>query len=138
MQGLTDGPVKTYLFRLNFNTLEEAIRVAEQDHFSVKQAHANSNSYRPSRRKENGGQNQWTSVTRGARALVLITTRNYKNVIDVRETGHYAYECSVPSAVPRTIGNSNCQAAKRGPRRDSDVVAKPQQRNGQPKNGQGQ
>ena len=29
MQGLTDGPVKTYLFRLEFNTLEEAIRVAE-------------------------------------------------------------------------------------------------------------
>ena len=53
MQGLTDGLVKTYL--LEFNTLEEAIRVAEQEDFSVKQAHANSNSYRPSRRQENGG-----------------------------------------------------------------------------------
>ena len=30
MQGLTDGPVKIYLFRLEFDTLEEAIRVAEQ------------------------------------------------------------------------------------------------------------
>ena len=55
MEGLTDGPVKTYLFRLEFNTLEEAIRVAEQEDFSEKQAHANSNSYRPSRRQENGG-----------------------------------------------------------------------------------
>ena len=55
MQGLTDGPVKTYLFRLEFNTLEEARRVAEQEDFSVKQAHANSNSYRSSRRQENGG-----------------------------------------------------------------------------------
>ena len=49
MQGLTDGPVKIYLLQLEFNTLEEAIRVAEQEDFSVKQAHANSNSYRPSR-----------------------------------------------------------------------------------------
>ena len=58
MQGLTDGPVKTYLFRLEFNTLEEAIRFVEQENFSVKQAHANSNSYhrRDDRRME--AQNQ--------------------------------------------------------------------------------
>ena len=55
-----------------------------------------------------------------------------------QKTGHYAYECSAPSAVPRTAGNNNRQAAKRGPRRGPDVVAKTQQRNGQPKNGQGQ
>ena len=36
MQGLTDGPVKTYLFQLEFNTLEEAINVAKQENFSVK------------------------------------------------------------------------------------------------------
>ena len=34
MQGLTDVPVKTYLFRLEFNTLKEAIRVEEQEDFS--------------------------------------------------------------------------------------------------------
>ena len=55
-----------------------------------------------------------------------------------QKTGHYAYECSAPSAVPCTAGNSNRQAVKRGPRGGSDVVAKTQQRNGQPKNGQGQ
>ena len=53
-----------------------------------------------------------------------------------QKTGHYAYECSAPNAVPRTAGNSNLQVAKRGPRCGSDVVAKTQQRNGQPKNGQ--
>ena len=55
-----------------------------------------------------------------------------------QKTGHYAYECSAPSAAPRTTGSSNRQAAKGGPRRGSDVVVKTQQRNGQPKNGQGQ
>ena len=32
-------------------------------------------------------QNQWTSVTRGARALVLTTTRNCKNAIDFKRQG---------------------------------------------------
>ena len=54
-----------------------------------------------------------------------------------QKTGNYAYECSAPNAVPRTAGNINRQAAKRGPRRGSVVVAKTQ-RKGQPKNGQGQ
>ena len=50
MQGLTEGIVKTYLFRLEFDTLEEAIRVSKQEDYSVKQVHVNSNSYRPPRR----------------------------------------------------------------------------------------
>ena len=59
MQGLTDGPLRTYLFRLEFGTLEEATRVAEQEYFSVEQeyfsveqAHVSSNSYRPPRQQE--------------------------------------------------------------------------------------
>ena len=56
MHGLTDGPSRTYLFRLGFDTLEEAaIRVTEQEDFIVKQAHLSSNSYRPLRRQESGG-----------------------------------------------------------------------------------
>ena len=55
MQDLTDGPVRTYLFRLEFDTLKEVIRVAKQEDFSVKQAHVSSNSYRPPRRQESGG-----------------------------------------------------------------------------------
>ena len=85
MQGLTDGPVKTYLFLLEYNTLEEAKGVAEQEDFSVKQAHANPIVHRDDRKME--AQIQWTSVTRGARALVLTTTRNCKNAIDVRRQG---------------------------------------------------
>ena len=55
-----------------------------------------------------------------------------------QKTGHYAYEFSAPSTVPHTAGKNNRQAAKRGPRRGSDVVAKTQQRAGHAKNGRGQ
>ena len=55
MQGLADVPVKTYLFHLELDTLEEAISVAEQEDFRLRQAHASSGSYRPPRRQEVGG-----------------------------------------------------------------------------------
>ena len=55
MQGLTDGPVKTHLFHLELDSLEEAISVAEQEDLSLRQAQASSSSYRPPRRQEYGG-----------------------------------------------------------------------------------
>ena len=62
MQSLADGLVRTYVFRLELDTLEEAIRVEEQEGFSVKQAHVSSNSYRPPRRQGSEAKNRWTSV----------------------------------------------------------------------------
>uniref|UniRef100_A0AAV1U557 Retrotransposon gag domain-containing protein n=1 Tax=Peronospora matthiolae TaxID=2874970 RepID=A0AAV1U557_9STRA len=53
--GLVDGPVKTYMFREDFHTLEKAIAYAEQEDFSLRQPQANSSNYRPTRRKEKGG-----------------------------------------------------------------------------------
>ena len=76
MQSLTDGPVRTYLFRLQFDTVKEAIQVAEQGDFSLKQAHVGSNSYRPLRRQAPEAQNRWTSVTLRAKALALPIIRN--------------------------------------------------------------
>ena len=55
MQGLTAGLVRTYIFQLEFDTLEEAIRVAVQEDFSVKQDHVSSSSYRPPMQQESGG-----------------------------------------------------------------------------------
>ena len=49
IKGLTDGPVKTYLFRLDLEMLDQAISVAEQEDFSMRQAHVNSSFYRPPR-----------------------------------------------------------------------------------------
>ena len=42
MKGLKDGPVKTYLFRLYPETLEQAISFAMQEDFSARQARAHS------------------------------------------------------------------------------------------------
>ena len=58
--------------------------------------------------------------------------------MDVKNTGHYAYNYSALNAIPRTTGNSNRQAAKKGPRRGYDAVAKTQHHNGRSKNVQGQ
>ena len=55
MQGLADGPVRNHLFHLELDTLEQAISAAEEEDFSMRQAHAISNSYRPPRRQEAGG-----------------------------------------------------------------------------------
>ena len=55
MQGLADGPVRNHLFRLELDTLEQEISAAEQEGFSMRQAHASSSSYRPPRRQETGG-----------------------------------------------------------------------------------
>uniref|UniRef100_A0AAV1U007 Retrotransposon gag domain-containing protein n=1 Tax=Peronospora matthiolae TaxID=2874970 RepID=A0AAV1U007_9STRA len=54
MQGLADGPVKTHLFRLEIDSLEQAISIAEQEDFSLRQARASSTSYRPPRRYDSG------------------------------------------------------------------------------------
>ena len=47
MHGLSDGPGKTHLFRLELDTLEEAKSVAEKEDFSLRQTQASSSSYRP-------------------------------------------------------------------------------------------
>ena len=87
IQGLTDGPVWTYLFRLKFHTLGETIRVAEQDNFGVKRDHVNSNSYRPFMRQESGAQNRWTSVTLRVKALALPIIINCRYAIGVKSQG---------------------------------------------------
>ena len=48
IKGLTDGPVKTQLFRLELSSLDQAIYAAEQENFSRNQAHVHSAAYRPS------------------------------------------------------------------------------------------
>ena len=55
MQGFAVGPGKTHLLRVELDTLEEAISVAEQDDFSLRQTHESSGLYRPQRRQEARG-----------------------------------------------------------------------------------
>ena len=49
LQGLTNGPVRNPLFRIELKSLEEAITTAVQEDFSVTQAHNSLATYRPSR-----------------------------------------------------------------------------------------
>ena len=122
-----------------FFTQEVAIRVAEQENIIAKQAQVNSNAYLlPPRRQKNGGPETMDLCNARRKSSRVNNYKKLQKCNRYQKTGHYAYECSAPSAVPRTAGNSNRLAAKRGPRRGFDVVAKTQQRNGQPKNGQGQ
>ena len=46
IQGLSDGPVRDHLFREELKTLSEAIFAAEQEDYSVRQAHATLTPYR--------------------------------------------------------------------------------------------
>ena len=55
IQGLTDGPVRDHLFRGELNTLSVTIYAAEQEDFSVRQAHTTLTPYRPQRRPAVGG-----------------------------------------------------------------------------------
>uniref|UniRef100_A0AAV1UX74 Retrotransposon gag domain-containing protein n=1 Tax=Peronospora matthiolae TaxID=2874970 RepID=A0AAV1UX74_9STRA len=53
--GLVNGPVKTYMLRENFHTLEKAKAHVEQEDFSLRHSQANSSNYRTTRRQETGG-----------------------------------------------------------------------------------
>ena len=55
LQGLTDGPVRIHLFRVELNSLKEATTTAVQKNFNVKQAHTGVAPYRPMRRVEAEG-----------------------------------------------------------------------------------
>ena len=84
MQGLTDGPVKTHLFRLELDTLEEAISIAEQEDFSLRQAQASSSSHRPPRRHELGGLEPMDPLMSKARNLAFRTSSDCKNALAVK------------------------------------------------------
>uniref|UniRef100_A0AAV1TWJ0 CCHC-type domain-containing protein n=1 Tax=Peronospora matthiolae TaxID=2874970 RepID=A0AAV1TWJ0_9STRA len=138
MQGLADGPVKTHLFRLELDSLEQAISIAEQEDFSLRQARASSTSYRQPRRYDNGGPEPmelWYVESEKARST------DYKKLQKCnrcQKTGHYAYECSAPRPVSRNTGRSDRPPMRKGQGRGSAVGAKTQQRDGPSKNGQDQ
>ena len=138
MQGLTDGPVKTHLFRLELDTLEEAISVAEQEDFSLRQAQASSSSYRPPRRQEYGGPEPMDLSYIENEKPRFSNNKRLQKCNRCQKLGHYAHECSAPRPVPRGTDRNYGPHAKKGNGRGSDVVAKSQQRGGPPKNGRGQ
>uniref|UniRef100_A0AAV1UPW7 CCHC-type domain-containing protein n=1 Tax=Peronospora matthiolae TaxID=2874970 RepID=A0AAV1UPW7_9STRA len=138
MQGLADGLVKTHLFRLELDSLEQAISIAEQEDFSLRQARASSTSYRQPRRYDSGGPEPMELCyveSEKARSTDYKKLQKYNRC---QKTGHYAYECSAPRPVYRNTGRSDRSPMRKGQERGSALGAKTQLRDGPSKNGQDQ
>ncbi|GMF48833.1 unnamed protein product [Phytophthora fragariaefolia] len=104
MNGLRDGPVKTYLFREYPNTLEAAITLAMQEEFSLRQDKLHVNAPRPMPRpmvKPSGGPEPMDLSS--ATAAASQQRRGSRNVRCFRcgNNGHYVREAQRLCTRPR-------------------------------------
>uniref|UniRef100_A0AAV1US89 CCHC-type domain-containing protein n=1 Tax=Peronospora matthiolae TaxID=2874970 RepID=A0AAV1US89_9STRA len=138
MQSLADGPVKTHLFRLELDSLEQAISIAKQEDFSLRQARASSTSYRQPRRYDSGIPEPMELCYVESEKARSTDYKKLQKCNRCHKTGHYAYECSAPRPVSRNTGRSDRPPMRKGQGRGSAVGVKTQQRDGPSKNGQDQ
>ena len=99
LQGLTDGPVRSHLFRIELNSLEEATTTAVQEDFNVRQAHAGVSPYRPARRVEAGGPEPMDLIHAGSESSGVNDYKKSQKGYKCQKTGHCEYECSAPGTV---------------------------------------
>uniref|UniRef100_A0AAV1TLY9 Retrotransposon gag domain-containing protein n=1 Tax=Peronospora matthiolae TaxID=2874970 RepID=A0AAV1TLY9_9STRA len=130
MHGLADGPVKTHLFRLELDSLAQAISIVEQEDFSLRQARASSTSYRQPRRYDSGGPKPMKLCYVESEKTRSTDYKKLQKRNICQKTGHYAYECSAPRPVSRNTGRSDRPPMRKGHGRGSAVGAKTQQRDG--------
>ena len=118
MAGLNDGPVKTYLFRQEPETLEEAIVLATQEDYSLGQAQAHSAQYRPQRYRTAAYRDTAEPMDLSTARVVSNTTRNSqfngnqngrRSMLCHRckRPGHRAYECMAPRPAQQNAGRGN-------------------------------
>uniref|UniRef100_A0AAV1VNL7 Retrotransposon gag domain-containing protein n=1 Tax=Peronospora matthiolae TaxID=2874970 RepID=A0AAV1VNL7_9STRA len=138
MQGLADGPVRTHLFRLELDSREQAISIAEQEDFSLRQARARSTSYRTQRRYDSGGPEPMELCYVESEKARSTDYKKLQKCNRCRKIGHYAYKCSAPRPVSRNTGRCDRPPMRREQGRGSAVGAKTQQRDEPSKNGQDQ
>ena len=129
-QAFADGPVWDHLFHGELKTFLEAIYAAQQEDFSLRQAHTTLTPYCPQRRP----------AARSPEPMDLCNVEGEKSrpVNDKRllicrrshKLKHYASEFSITRSEPRGTECSNRPPARRTELRGSDAVAKPQQRDG--------
>ena len=119
MKGLTDGPVKTYLFREYPHDLEEAISLAMQEDFSMQQAYVHSSTYRPPRSREMHDSSDGVEPMDLSAAETQRFQRQ-RGVCDrCGKRGHMAYECMAPRpmARPRTYRDGSSGSTQRNDNR---------------------
>lgn len=131
MRGLSDGPIKTHLFRMYPRTLEEAISLAIQEDFNMQQAYVHSSGYKP--KVHHGHQSSDGTEPMDLSYANDGSTRRSGNKTQTKchrcqKTGHFAYECMAAKPAPRK--NARCPHS---------TSAKPQKKDEEkPKNGNSQ
>ena len=116
MKGLNDGPVRTQLFRVYPQTLEEAISLVIQEDFSLRQARGSKTKLpdMPSQSRKGSGSGPSPMELCAAEAELCAlgaessgkARRSEKDMTCYRcqRKGHAAYECKAAAPVPRSSG----------------------------------
>ena len=130
IQGLFDGPVRNHLFCGEIKTLSEAIYAAEQEDFSVRQAHTTLTPFRPQRRPAVGGPEPMDLCYVEGEKPRPVNDKRSVRCHHCRKLVHYPFGCSIPRSEPRGAERSNRLPVRRTGGRGSDAIAKPQQRGG--------
>uniref|UniRef100_A0AAV1UIL9 CCHC-type domain-containing protein n=1 Tax=Peronospora matthiolae TaxID=2874970 RepID=A0AAV1UIL9_9STRA len=121
---------RTELLKLKQDSLEQAISIAEQEDFILRQARASSTSYLPPRRYDSGGPEPMELCYVESEKARSTDYKKLQKCNRCQKTGHYAYECSAPRPVSRDTGRNDRPPMKKGQGRGSAVGAKTQQRDG--------
>src|SRR5512138_376582 len=131
MKGLNDGPIKTHLFRVYPQTMEDAISLAIQEDFSMHQAYFHSADYRPrnSFGKGNRQTEEDTVEPMDLSSAKASLPRSKGKCSRCQKPGHWAYECLAPKPVANASRGNNRRGGK-SPRSKSGAAKKPQQPSG--------
>ena len=118
LHGLADGPVRTYMFREEFHTLNQAIAYAEQEDYSLRQSRDTLSTYHSPRRHENVGTEPMYLCNVESEKPCCQSRKRSARCHRFQKIGHYAYECSVQSNTLCPMkGRDGRRWPKKGPRR---------------------
>ena len=97
IKGLSDSPVRDHLFRGELKTLSDAIYAAEQEDFSLRQAHTTLTPYRPQTRTAVEGLETMDLCNAEGGKPIHANDKRLLRCHRCHMLGHYAYECSIPA-----------------------------------------